>query len=439
MKKKFIEHFDTSGMNDAEIKGIAAIGEVVDKMLETNKGEEFDAKAFKSSLVEEMKGMDEFKKQSIEGLVKSADFEAKVKEISEEILILKKFTEKGADGQERLKSVREQVEMQFKDYIKTENGRVVVDLKKACEESGNRKKTITLALEKKAVSTVLSGGVAPHMSLAVDPVLDVEPRSETFVRKFANVSSINARSLIIAEFVPGEGDAEWVPEGNLKPAMDATLQERTVNAGKVALTAKVSEETIYDLPQLIAEIQTELVYRVGLAEESGILNGTGANGEIVGVLPTVPAYVITGLSVANANHFDAIVAAYTQIVSTSNSAYRPNLVIMHPIDYAKMQLTKDANGQYLRPFSFNGELVPGLRVETSTAIEQGELIVGDFNYLNIRDYQLFQITFGWENDDFTKNLVTMIGEKRLMAYIKRQYQTAFVYDTFNNIETALTA
>jgi hypothetical protein len=32
----------------------------------------------------------------------------------------------------------------------------------------------------------------------------------------------------------------------------------------------------------------------------------------------------------------------------------------------------------------------------------------------------------------------MIGEKRLMAYIKAQYKTAFVKDTIANVVTAIT-
>ena len=83
------------------------------------------------------------------------------------------------------------------------------------------------------------------------------------------------------------------------------------------------------------------------------------------------------------------------------------------------------------------ELIPGLRVEASTAVAQGDLWVGDFNYLNIRDVWALTVQFGWENDDFTKNLVTMIGEKRLIAYIKAQYKTAFVKDTIANIITGI--
>ncbi len=135
---------------------------------------------------------------------------------------------------------------------------------------------------------------------------------------------------------------------------------------------------------------------------------------------------MTGLSVATPNYFDAIIAAYTQVVSVSKMNYRPNLVRVNPIDLANMRLTKDANGQYLfPPFSLaNGEIISGLRIAASPSVDQGSFVLGDFSYLNIRDYIPLTIEFGWENDDFTKNMVTMIGEKRLLAYIKSNYLSA---------------
>lgn len=246
------------------------------------------------------------------------------------------------------------------------------------------------------------------------------------------------RSLTYAEFNPGEEEAEWVPEGGLKPMMSGTLAEVTINAGKVALGTKVTEETLSDLPQLVAEVRAEIINRIGLKEEEGILSGTGSGGQIKGIGSDIPTFSLTALKVEKPNTYDVIVGMYTQIVSMSNMAYRPNLVLMHPLDYAQMQLTKDVNGQYLRPFRIGDELIQGLKVETSTAIKQGDIWVGDFNYLNIRDVWVLTITLGWENDDFTKNMVTILGEKRLMVYIKKQYKTAFVKDKIATVIEAIT-
>ena len=79
-----------------------------------------------------------------------------------------------------------------------------------------------------------------------------------------------------------------------------------------------------------------------------------------------------------------------------------------------------------------------MRVVTSTAIPAGDFIMGDFGYLNIRDLWALSITTGWENDDFRKNIVTVIAEKRLMTYIKSQYKTAFVKDKFKTVMEAIT-
>ena len=236
---------------------------------------------------------------------------------------------------------------------------------------------------------------------------------------FSNVAPISTRSITFGEMFDISGDAGWTAEGALKPSMTAKVREVNKTAGKVALAVTLTEETLADIPQLVAEIKAEVLNRIGNEEERGILFGDGQDGEITGVFTNIPEYALTSIKVANPNKFDAIIAAYTQVVSVSKMNYMPTVVRVNPIDLANMRLTKDSSGQYLFPaFSINGQLIDGLAVKASTSITQGQFFLGDFNYLNIRDYQGLTITFGWVNDDFQKNQVTMIGEKRLIAYIK---------------------
>lgn len=425
----FLKGIDIENTDEATVEMLKSMGEAVEaRMSEYLKGA-IDKETMEKSISDALKGIDN--KEELSAV------KAQLSEVKETLVRMKGAFEVKND-KVVVKSLEQQIEDQLKAFITTDKkGAKSVDLKAACQQSAGYKKTLDLVVDTKAA--VVSTGVAPHVGGVIDNSLSVDPKAQTVIRRFANVASINGRSLTYAEFVPGEGDAKWVPEGGLKPSMDATLQEHTITAGKVVLTVKLTEETLTDLPQLVAEIRAEIINRIGLAEEAGILNGTGVGGEIKGVATDMPGFSLNTLKIEKANIYDAIVAAYTQIVSVSNMAYRPNLVLMNPIDYAQMQLAKDMNGQYLRPFRVGDELIPGLRVESSTAIKQGDLWVGDFNYLNIRDVWALTVTFGWENDDFTKNLVTMIGEKRLMAYIKAQYKTAFVKDTIANVQTAITA
>ena len=424
----FLKGIDIEKTDEATVEMLKSMGKVVDEAMSEYVKGTIDSKKMEDAIAQAIKGIDQ--KEELKSV------KEQIAEVKECLVKMKGAFEVKNDKVE-VKSLGQQIEDQLKGFITTDKkGSKTVDLKEACRQSAGYKKTLNLVFDTKA--TVTSAGVAPTIGSVVDTTLSVDSKAQTIIRKFANVASIGGRSLTYAEFAPGEGDAAWVPEGGLKPSMDATLAEKTITAGKVALTVKLTEETLTDLPQLVAEIRAEIINRIGLAEEEGILNGTGEGGQIKGVATDMPGFSLGTFKIEKANTYDVIVAAYTQVVSVSNMAYRPNVVLMNPIDYAQMQLTKDVNGQYLRPFQVGDELIPGLRVEASTAVKQGDFVLGDFNYLNIRDVWALSITFGWENDDFTKNLVTMIGEKRLMAYIKAQYKTAFVKDTIGNVVTAIT-
>jgi HK97 family phage major capsid protein len=418
----FTKGIDIEKTDEATVEMLKSMGKEVEARMDEYLKGAITKDAMETAIAEALKGID-----SKEELMSVKE---QISEVKESLVRMKGAFEKKGDKMV-VKSLEQQIEEQLNGFITTDKkGAKIVDLKSACEQGKGHKMTLNLVVDTKAAIT--SAG-APHLGNVVDTVIGSEPKAESVIRRFANVANANGRSVTYAEFAAGEGDAEWVPEGGVKPTMSAEVSEVTVVAGKVALGAKLTEETLTDLPQLVAEIRAEIINRIGLAEEEGILNGNGEGGTVKGVSENMAGFSLTSLKIKEPNTFDAIVAAYTQIISTSNMAYRPNLVLVNPLDYAGMQLAKDANGQYLRPFKAGDELVQGLQVVTTTAVAQGTIIMGDFNYLNIRDTWELTVTFGWENDDFTKNLVTMIGEKRLVPYIKAQYKTAFVKDTIANI------
>lgn len=445
MKFGILELMDMKNMSEEDKKR----WEQLDELL----GDSFDAKVksfltdeikmedFRKSIDDTVKEVDECKK-SLKGFTDQDTFEKKMQEISDSLVRIKAATVVKSNGELGVKSVEEQLNEQLKSYISTEkkDGHEIqtLNLKEACMKSPGNKLQLNLVMNTKGTAaTIASGSLAPHYGLEVDPVLSVDPRSQTIIRQYANVATTSSRSLVYAEYVSKDGDAAWVGEGSLKPLMDATLTEKTVTARKVAIASKFTEETLSDFPNFVNEVKAEMINKLGIKEEKGILDGTGADGEIKGVASDMPVFSLTSLKVESPNEFDALVAAYTQIVSVSEMAYRPNLVLMNPVDYAQMQLAKDANGGYLRPFRIGDELIQGLQVVTSTAITAGDFIMGDFGYLNIRDLWALSITVGWENDDFRKNIVTTIAEKRLMCYIKSQYKTAFVKDKFKTVMEAI--
>lgn len=397
--------------------------------------DEIDSKSMKESIENASKSIEDLKKE-VKGFADSKSINERLKQFEETIVRIKAASEKDKNGDWRIKSLGEQIADACKDCVIESGG-----IKKIDVESLKKKGGIAFdVVLKAAASPVTTAGGSPVAGgITIDNTISVNPRKRATIRDVANVARISTPSVVYAELYDVSGDAEWVPEGGLKPSMTAKVKTTTITAGKVALTAKVTTEVLQDIPQLEKEIEAEIINKIGLKEEDGIFNGTGSDGQIKGVGDTMPAFSLTGLEVAKSpNMYDAIVAAYTQIVSVSNMAYSPNAVRMNPVDYANMQLTKNDNGDYIRPFKIGDELITGLRVIQDPNVKLGSFQMGDFRYLFIRDYVVLSLSIGWENDDFTKNLVTVLGEKRLLAYIKSQYKTAFVSDTFTNVITAIT-
>ena len=440
-KVKFgiLDALDTKGMTQDDLEKWnaldEAVGEAFHKAMDSYLKDEMKLEDFHKSVQKSVKELNE----KCDGLVSEEKFAKKMAEIEKFAATIKAATERTNGGGYRIKSLEEQIFEQMGKYA-YKDSKGMMKLKSEEFKSDRANVTVTLVLEKKASTdpVMTTGGSPVAGGVTIDPNIAVAPRKRYVIRDLANVSSISTTSVTYAEMTNVEGEAGWVSEGNLKPSMSADLKTTTVNVGKVALSAKITTEVMQDIPQLVQEIRSEIINKIDAAEEDGILNGTGSDGEIKGVSGDFPAFTLDGIEVQAPNYYDALVAAYTQITSTSNMAYAPNGVRMNPVDYANMQLTKDVNGQYLRPFKVGDELVSGLRVIADPNQAVGSFIMGDWRYLNIRDYQPLTVSFGWENQDFTKNMVTMIGEKRLLAYIKSNYKTAFVSDTFDDVITAIT-
>lgn len=437
-----LQHVDTKSMSPED----KATWEKIDKEL-ANKFEQvsesnkkfFEGEVTPDQMIEKLeateKSLAEIKDQKL-SFVNKKEFDAIVGEIKDSLVRFKAATKTSASGKLEVKSIQEQIEEQLKEYIVTdEKGKKMLNKELMKGENGkseNKLYNLDLILTK----AFLTAGTNYLGGVEVDPTIGTDPTQETFLRGISNVASTNATAIVVAD-LETTGDAEWVPEGGLKPLLEGTLSEKVIKVGKVALSAKVSEEVLMDISQLAAEIRLEIFNKVSIEEENGILNGSGTGGEIQGISADIPEFALTGIQVENPNNFDVIVALYTQIISNSFNKFRPSAVVVNPIDYANMQLSKDVNGQYLRPYRSGDELIKGLQIHSSTAVAVGSILMGDFRFLNIRDRMGYSVKVGWANDDFQKNLVTIIGEKRLTAYIKSNHLLAFVKGEFDAIKAAI--
>lgn len=368
--------------------------------------------------------------EATKGFATNDDMAKQKKEIADAIQSVKSSIETLKPQVAKSKGIADVMAEKYADYM--HDGKLDVSAVKAS------RKSISFNVKAAATTLVSTNVSAANLGVAVLDGVDRYPREWSPIRDISALGNVSAPTLIIAEYSTGEGGADWVEEGGTKPLMDGDFSQRTITAGKVAVRYKVSEELLADFPAFEAELRSEAIDSLGMKESYGILNGSGTSGEITGVEASMPAYTMSGHEVASPNYLDAIYAAMAQISKDTYFNYQPNGVLVNVADYATMMATKDTNGRPL--WDSYVQFFQGVKFipVTSNVLAVGSFIVGDFSKLQILDREPLRVEIGWENDDFSKNLVTVVVEKRLMAFIKNQHINAFVSDTFSNVITAIT-
>jgi hypothetical protein len=104
-----------------------------------------------------------------------------------------------------------------------------------------------------------------------------------------------------------------------------------------------------------------------------------------------------------------------------------------------MMLLKNSENTYNRPIFIDdsGMRIAGLRVVFNNGVTAGTFLVGDFKKSNLAIREEVNIQVGYVNDDFTKNLVTILAEMRAVHYIKTNHVNAFVQGEFAAAISAL--
>jgi HK97 family phage major capsid protein/HK97 family phage prohead protease len=215
--------------------------------------------------------------------------------------------------------------------------------------------------------------------------------------------------------------ATRVAEGGTKPA--ATLDVSVVNATveKTAVTVKVTDEMLSDFQQMQSFVNNRLGYMVQALEDQQLLTGTGSS-QIKGVLNFSGLQTLSGA----VNPIDALAKAIEYVRGANGSGFaQPDAIVMHPLDWLNVKLTKDSNGQYLfggpgyAPYGTGGysnvSNAWGLPVVSTTSMTRGTALVGAFRMAAQiwRRQGLTIETTNSNEDDFLKNLVAVRAEQRM--------------------------
>jgi HK97 family phage major capsid protein len=297
---------------------------------------------------------------------------------------------------------------------------------KQISESIEKGSRITLDVK---VDTTIDGDYDGNVALSVlEPGVNRISRPIRRIREISNVGSTTSKFVTYIQqtqnVTPGEGSL-WVNEAGPKFNGQVKYEEISEEVKKIAAYIKVSKEMLADLAFVRSEINTELMEAIEQNIDFSLVNGAGGV-DLNGLLSSAPNFAAGTFAgtIPGANIMDLIRIAKAQIEAAN---FVPTHVVLNPEDVAKIELTKTSSGEYTYPAFWDANMrVAGLVVVSSNNITAGTMIVGDFTKFNIKFREDMNMSVGYENDDFTRNMVTILCEARLVSYIKGNDVNAFV-------------
>ena len=178
--------------------------------------------------------------------------------------------------------------------------------------------------------------------------------------------------------------AAWIEEGGALSFGDATFDQKILDAHKLHVAIKITEELLYDNAfGLENYIITEFGKALANAEEDAFLNGDGV-GKPTGIFDKTKGGESIGTLTAALKSDDIL-----DLIYKLKRPYRKNAsFIMNDATLAQIRKLKDNNGQYLWQPSYQAnepDKILGYNIRTSAFAPTDAIAFGDYKYYNIGD------------------------------------------------------
>jgi len=173
----------------------------------------------------------------------------------------------------------------------------------------------------------------------------------------------------------------------------------------------VSAQILEDAGQLDSFLTGELTYGLERAVEAQLLNGSGSNGQLSGLITGATSY--SAGSPAAASDVQTIRDALRQVEVAD---FTPSAIVLHPQNWFQIEADLSSTSA---PRTAGMPRLYGVPVVVSTAISANTYLLGDFQRcgaLFVRQGTLVEMA---RNDDtgFQKNMVTIKATTRLACVV----------------------
>lgn len=237
----------------------------------------------------------------------------------------------------------------------------------------------------KNISNILREGVDAEGGYLVPDEYDSRLidvlEEENIMRSLA--TKITTSGLHRINIVATKPAASWIEEGGALSFGDATFDQLFLDAHKLHVAIKVTDELLYDNAfNLESYIITQFGKALANAEEDAFLNGDG-KGKPTGIFAETGGGTLSN-TVSTVKGDDII-----NLIYALKRPYRKNAVfIMNDKTLALLRTLKDSTGVYIWQPNYQDsepDRLLGYKVYTSAYAPTDAVAFGDFSYYNIGD------------------------------------------------------
>ncbi len=225
--------------------------------------------------------------------------------------------------------------------------------------------------------------------------------------EYVKESSRTAPAAAVPEATATTGATGLKPEGGI------VFAKVTESIRTIALWVPATTRVVADAPQLRAYIDEYLGADIQTELEDLIVVGDGTGENFTGLMTVAGTQTLVA-PVAPASNLDNIRKAMTLV--RVNARCEPTAVVLNPTDAQSIDLLKANNepNRFVGPAPTVSVLLVcgGVPVVETDALAAGTALVGDFSKAVLFDRQSLNVSLGTINDQFVRNMITVLDEIR---------------------------
>lgn len=320
---------------------------------------------------------------------------------------------------------------------------------KGSTDKGNAKYNETLTFKAPALMTTanvvpnVTGGFSPLFGNYIDAEIGHTPKPAPIFMRLVTVKyQPGTENIYYTDRINEEGTAQFIAEGALKPLIDAEYKTTSLQTKELAERWKMTTRLMYHAPAVVSDFREHANELIEQVLDTAVLTGDNTGNNLNGMVAQASAFVVPAQLAAyyaEANIWDVVMAMATSIRLANYTG--KITAVLNTVWMAQMAGIKDGEGRYvIAPFvAPNGRTIGDVEIEFTNKIAATAILVGDLKKYNLVISEDAIYNEGYENDDFSKNLVSKKIETFAQGYIKQSDRGAILYDTIADVLTDIAA